>query len=151
MPRGGGFVGSRRVAARELLGAFLGTKANFDSRKVTDGYHEFRFVARSGSGPMTTKSKMAGIIVQNRGVIPKLKKISESYSLNEEIKLEMDGSPHYPIKVQCQGRQVATKPHKDFVTVSCKDLGKGPIKIRPSISIDGKEICLQPVDIIIFD
>lgn len=110
--------------------------ANFDTKGLSDGYHELRFVAIDGTKIQTTGRNVIPIEISNRGNSVVLTARRTKVLETDKISFQATANCGDSIELQHNFRSVDKKIGRDVeFEVSAKLLGRGPV-ILNAIAID---------------
>jgi hypothetical protein len=109
---------------------------NFDTRGLSDGYHELRFVAIGASKIQTTGRHVIAVEIDNRGNSVTLSANREKFLETDTIKLTATANCGDSIELQHNFRSVDKKIGREVeFQVPAKRLGRGPVMVN-AIAID---------------
>lgn len=144
-----------RVAGMEMYidGALWGRDGSlkpieFDTRPLTDGYHEIRFVFVAANAIQTNCRTILPIMVNNNNQSCVLTTPQPACGINDTISLTLAADGATSIRL-CQHEKVITtiEGGNGVHNVAARDLGRGPTTLRAIAMIDGKEVSSKPLEL----
>jgi hypothetical protein len=112
------------------------SRTNFDTKGISDGYHELRFVAVAESKIQTTGRAVIPFEVNNLGHSVKLSANREKFLETDKIVFKVTSNCGDSIELKHNGRSIAKKIGREVeIEVPAKLLGIGPVSVN-AISID---------------
>ena len=123
----------------------------FDTRGMTDGYHEIRIVAVAKNRLETIGSTAIPVIVNNRNILTKLETQFDKMNVTDNITFTAKSNYGDSITLMHNGRALAKEDGRDVkFKVPASLLGRGPVKVEAiAISSSGKGVASMPLEMTI--
>ena len=121
---------------------------DFDTRGLTDGYHEMRIVFIADDEIQASSRTVLPIIVNNKNQSCILTANQSACGIDDSISLTFVCEGAEKIRV-VQHEKVITNVESGggFFSVAASDLGRGPTTLRAIATIDGDEVSSKPLRI----
>ncbi len=128
----------------------VGRKVTFDSRELSDGYHELRIVGVANHQIETRSRKIIPFIVNNSQQSVKIQASSAKLVLGRKLQLSVEATGAASIAVFQNGRKIdSVKGASGKIEVSTSILGEGPTSIYAVAEINGTKIESKPLELTI--
>jgi hypothetical protein len=149
-------VGNSRVQGMELYldgvmirrSPFKDT-VNFDSKSLTDGYHELRFVVVASNPIESVGHVILPITIDNFGKSTTTNVERERYELSQTVKIKAQSDFGEKIELIQNQRRLGSKKGRNVeFEVPAKTLGRGPVKlVAVALSDKGNRVASVPLEI----
>ncbi|WP_148619097.1 hypothetical protein [Mariniblastus fucicola] len=120
----------------------------FDTRPLTDGYHEIRIVFVAANQIQTNSRSIIPIIVNNNDQSCTLTTGRPACGVDDSITLTFAATGATSIRICQHEKVIATVENSGgVVDIEAKELGRGPTTLRAIATINGKEVSSKPLHI----
>ncbi|MGI9519758.1 MAG: hypothetical protein ACR2NP_22075, partial [Pirellulaceae bacterium] len=123
---------------------------SFDSRQLSDGYHELRLVAVDNTPIATRQFQRIGIHVDNAGHDVQLEiEGPGTYQLGRTLLINVAANCGESVEIIQNSRRVGTiQGREGQLRIDCAQLGQGPTTLQAVVKLDDqRQVASAPVDL----
>ncbi|MFK7767427.1 MAG: hypothetical protein AB8B55_09420 [Mariniblastus sp.] len=123
----------------------------FDTRGMTDGYHEIRFVAVANNPIETTGTTIVPVIINNKNISTQLETQFTTVNVTDQVTFTAKSNYGDSIELMHNGRAIAKEAGREAkFKIPAALLGRGPVKVEAvAVSSSGKGVASIPISMMI--